>query len=235
MRLADGMRGVGGAGRRACAAAAAVLLLAASAEPGRSAAIFSPTDAALRGASTIDFDSLEAGRKRRYVFEDEGVVFRAKKGRLAISPATFGGVYGGSGMELSTLFVGPPYRFNIRFRRPVDAFAMSWGAANPDWIVKARDATGKVIAKTIFAGSDGPHAGLVSYYGLAAEGIASVSLRSLGGQDWVKIDDFSFARRQYAPEGATESAVSAPSAVPLPGALPLLIGALGGLALRRRR
>ena len=97
------------------------------------------------------------------------------------------------------------------------------------WSLTAYDARGDVLDSVTLPGGDRPDVSFVEFYGLAAPGIARVALRSLGGYDWVKIDDVLYSPSAGAAPGL------APGAVPLPGAAPLLALALGGLAALRRR
>ncbi len=209
---------------------AGAFLLASTAawNDARAATIVSAADPSLAGARLIDFN--DQAHAMHGSLTIDGVTFSTEHGSLKTHEAGWGGTYGGSGMEMSTRYLGRPYAFDISFDAPADAFGMVWGAANPDWLATAWDADGKVIETAIFGGGDGP-ASYVEYYGIAAANISRVTIQSLGGFDWVKIDDF-----RYVPSGSVSGGLSgALSPVPLPGALPLLAAALGGLAVLRRR
>ena len=216
--------------RRSLAAlvlAAVPAALLASAQEARAGFISSAADPALSGARLIDFEGLAHGETASLT--TDGVTFAAEAGALKIHSASHGGLYGGSGTQISTVSLDPPYAFSISFSAPVDAFGMVWGAANPDWSLTAYDARGDVLDSVTLPGGDRPDVSFVEFYGLAAPGIARVALRSLGGYDWVKIDDVLYSPSAGAAPGL------APGAVPLPGAAPLLALALGGLAALRRR
>jgi len=127
----------------------------------------------------------------------------------------FGGEYNNSGQSVYNDFDLVPLSFRFEFALAVEAFAFNWGGADDNWTLSAYDVANNLLESSIlaptFAGNDG------EYYGIAASGIAYATLEASNG-DFVFIDNFASTK-----------------VVPAPAALTLLLGALGGLSLLRRR
>jgi hypothetical protein len=132
-------------------------------------------------------------------------------------------------------------QFVFEFDEVVDEFAFNFGANDGDWVLAAYDSGGLLIedldigVPAITEVSDG------QYYGISAAGISYVTLTDTfvlsieaGGNgtpcnpaieancgEWVMIDNLTDGR----------------AVVPVPAALPLMLGGLGllGVAARRRR
>ncbi|SDW66737.1 hypothetical protein SAMN05444336_10244 [Albimonas donghaensis] len=166
------------------------------------------------------------------------------------------GAWGTSGMAVSTLDLAWPYGLVIDFDVAVTAFDAVWAAANADWQATAFDAAGGLIGRTVIPGFDadrspvsggtGEVAGRAAVALSDAEaeaavggGISRLELRSLGGYDWLYLDDLRVATAMpgaEAGETPTPGALRrdeslAVSEVPLPPAALLLGGGL--LALLR--
>jgi hypothetical protein len=172
----------------ATAVGAVLAPLAASA-----ALITSAGDPALSGSTLINFDSepTENFTSKAIV----GVTFSTAAGTLRNAPYTEGGVYGGSGQDLSTRDLASPEAFRIDFSIPVSAFGMVWGAADYDWTVRVFNSSGINIETLTFCGSTvgcAAGTGYEKFYGATGADISYVTLETTSG-DWVKIDDFQFA------------------------------------------
>lgn len=193
-------------------AVAALLCLTTGAS---AALITSSADPALTGSTLQDFNALPLQNAPVIVAGD--LTFSSLSGgNLRIGDYTEGGVYGGSGNDLSTQQISGNPDFRVDFANTVSAFGMVWGAADPDWTAAAYDVNGTLLDQQTFIG--GPP--FVAFYGIAAAGI-SYAIFSAQGGDWLKVDDFQYV-------------VGAPQ-VPLPAGLPLLLTGLGALALGRRK
>lgn len=134
-------------------------------------------------------------------------------------------------------------QFLFQFDTVVESFAFNFGANDGDWVLAAYDSAGLLLedlnigVPAITAASDG------QYYGIQTAGISYLTLTDTfvlsaesGGDgtpcdpgsagncgEWVLIDNITYGR--------------AISAVPVPAALPLMLGGLGllGVMSRRRR
>ncbi len=158
------------------------------------------------------------------------------------------GAWGASGAALSTRDLAWPYAIVVDFVVPVVALDAVWAAANADWRVTAWDVSGALIGSVDVAGLDrgGPAAGRLALgldpadALLGVSGIARLELASLGGYDWLYLDDLRLVAAgdatPRAPGGgglAIEAAPPAAAAVPLPPAAALLGAALAGLGTLR--
>jgi hypothetical protein len=110
-----------------------------------------------------------------------------------------------------------PSTFRFDFASTVSAFAFLWGASDFNWTLTAYNASGTALDSLVIGPVYGSNAG--DYFGIAAAGISYATLVASAG-DFVFIDNF--------------ASTTVPT-VPVPAALPLLLGALGGLAMLRRR
>ena len=177
-------------------------------------------DPALSGSTIIDFDNQPTQDFLSLTLS--GVTFTAAAGgyTLRTAPFTEGGVYGGSGQELSTQ--NSNVGFTISFATPVSAFGMNWGGANENWTVSLFDSANAPIEMLTFLGGDpGKGATYIEFYGAKANDIKYVSFVAQNA-DWVKIDDFHFVPTSTAP-------------VPEPATLLLIVTGLGGAVASRRR
>lgn len=174
-----------------------LVLASAVATSAHAALITSAADPALAGSTVINFDDQVPGNFISNTIS--GVTFSTTSlGSLRIAGFTEGGVYGGSGLDLSTRDLQSPFGFRIDFATPVSAFGMVWGAANPNWTVELFN-SGNVKTETLtFIG--GPP--FVAFYGAKNPDIKSVYLQA-PSYDWVKIDAFQFVPTDNVPEPAT--------------------------------
>lgn len=180
--------------------------------------ITSSGDAALTGATVINFDSQPTFSFDTLTIGD--VTFtNLASGDLRIRPWSS---YGASGQALDTGATGAPNTIQIDFATAVSAFAMNWGAANPDWNVSLYNATNALIDTVVFPGGSGATGGasFTEFFGATGAGITKVIMQTTSGFDYVIIDNFQFV------------AGSAP--VPAPAALGMLGLGLIGLGMRRR-
>ncbi len=181
--------------------------------------ISNSSDPSLSGATVIDFESQTISSSTNYSIGD--VTFsNAGTGSLQISNYTTGGVYGTSGLELSTRYAQGS--FNIDFASPVSAFGMIWGAANPNWNVDLFDSSNNLIESLVFLGGNNG-ASFIEFYGARNSGIAKAQLTAASGYDWVKIDDF-----QYVTESINGT-------VPEPTSFALIGLGFAGISLTRKK
>lgn len=181
------------------------------------ALISSSADSALTGGSVIDFTGMATGNATSYTVGD--VTFSTTSGTLRIAPFGEGGSsWLGSGQTLTTRDTGNS-AFSIAFANPVSAFGMDWGAANPSWNVSLYDSANNLLETLVFVGGD-TGATYSEFYGAQHAGISRVELTSLGGYDWVIVDDFTY--------------VAGRNQVPEPGSMALVALAMVGLGVVRR-
>ncbi|MEC9432594.1 MAG: hypothetical protein VYD87_06790 [Pseudomonadota bacterium] len=161
------------------------------------------------------------------------------------------GAWGASGMAVSTRDLAWPYGLVIDFETPAIAVDAVWAAANADWLVMAYDAEGALIGETVVPGFDaakspasggtGAEAGRLAVAVDAEEaeaavggGISRLELRSLGGYDWLYLDDLRIATAAPAGAGGPEAAPT-PTPTPPPGAPAAALSAVplpaGGLLM----
>ncbi len=146
-----------------------------------------PSDV-VKGGSVVNFDSGPTG------------VFPAP---VTIDGATFSGnapFYIGGGFFMGgyntrgacALYTGPDEAaatiLVIDLSRRVNAFAFLWGASDVWWRITAYDSDGAVIETLDMPPLVGSNAG--DYFGIRAKGIKRVVVQSLGGGDWVLMDNF---------------------------------------------
>lgn len=177
--------------------------------------ITSDSDPALSGSTIINFDGTSTQNATSFTFGD--VIFSTTSGTLRIAPFSEGGIFGGSGQDLSTTDTANPSSFTITFATPVSAFGMNWGAANPDWTVDLFDSSDNLLESLVFIGGDST-ASFIEFYGASINGISRAELATTG-YDWVKIDNFEYV-----------------SSVPIPAAVWLFgSGLLGLIGMARRK
>jgi hypothetical protein len=169
---------------------------------------------AVTSGTTETFDTTAAGL---YTSQTFGNVTISSVGSAYTVGSDYNGQYNTSGgQSIYNDFDFLPDNFKFEFATAVGAFAFNWGAADVAWTLSAYDAANNLLESFVLAPTFGSNAG--EFYGISAAGISYATLQGSG--DYVFIDNFT-------------STTVAP--VPLPAGLPLLLGALGALALVRRR
>ena len=166
--------------------------------PSHATVITSSADSALTGATVIDFDTQTLGSYTDLAIGD--VTFSsAGTGTLDIENYANGGVYGTSGLDLSTQNAAGS--FDINFGTAVSAFGMIWGAADVAWNMYLYDANNALIESIAVAAQVSPYIGYIGAGNNA--GIARVELRAVEGfADWVKIDNFAYVVPSNVPEAS---------------------------------
>lgn len=115
-----------------------------------------------------------------------------------------------------------PEAFRFDFLHGTRAFAFHFGASDVEWLLAGYDANGAMAGSQVISPVRDSNAG--DYFGLISRTefhFATLTILTESADDYVMVDNITIAAR-------------APSAVPLPAALPLLIFALGGLAAVKR-
>jgi len=171
---------------------------------------------AVASATVETFDTTTAGLYNSLTFGN--VTISSVGDPYTVGPDFNGDFNTSGGQSIYNDFDESPLNFRFDFATAVQAFAFNWGAADVNWTLSAYDAANNLLESFVLAPTFGSNAG--DYYGIAAAGISYATLVTNVG-DFVFIDNFA------------STATVAP--VPLPAALPLLLGALGGLAFVRRR
>lgn len=146
-----------------------------------------PLDA-VQGGTVVNFDSGPIGDFSDPVTID-GVTFLGNA-PLHISGGFFMGGYNTRGT--CALYTGPDETaasvIDITLARTVNAFAFFWGASDVVWSATAYDESDAAIETIYMPILKGSNAG--DYFGIRAPGIRRVIVRSLGGGDWIMMDNF---------------------------------------------
>ena len=178
--------------------------------------ITSSSDAALAGATVIDFEGQAKGTYTSIAIGD--VTLTANNNLLRID-----NVYGSQYNMTGTYLENGSYGFNsmtIDFGAETTAFGFNWGASDNPWVLSAYDASSNLLESYNLPITGGSNSG--DFVGLATSGIdyAILSTVSSGG-DWVLIDNITY---------------NVDNVVPVPGAV--LLGLLGlsaaGIKLRKQ-
>lgn len=174
-----------------------------------------PTVAAQTGVAT--FDTAALGTFASVVSGD--VTVSGIGGNLRVSD-TYAGAYNGRGTAYLDNDQGRTSGFRFDFTDVVGAFAFNWGASDVSWTLSAFDATGHLLESVLAPITNGSNAG--DFFGLSDAGIKYATLVSSNArsQDWVFVDNVSFAA----------AAVPEPASIALVG-----LGLAGVVGLRRRR
>lgn len=192
--------------------AAAIMTLSATANAGM---ITSTADSALTGATVETFDGLTQGYYASVNFAGGSVVGNGSPMRILNDSNA--SAYGISGNALQN-YSGNPSSFDIIFDNSVSAFGIFGGAYNTSWLFQAFDSGNNLLEEHVV----NPTCCAPTFYGIAADGIASARL-SNNGADWVVFDDLYFV------EGGGDGSVPVPAPVALMG-----LG-LAGIAFSRRK
>ena len=182
---------------------ASVLLALASASTLGAQTITSSGDAALAGATVIDFQSAAPGMTFGPVVIG-GVTFTPGAGQPVIIESDYAGQYNTSGQYLATQYMTTSLRFD--FAAPVSAFGFNFGASDVVWTLSAYDTFGALLATTGTPVTGPSNAG--EFIGLGSTG-AGIAYATLDGSstDYVMIDNFAFAagdvRATVTPEPAS--------------------------------
>ncbi|MEN6352856.1 MAG: hypothetical protein ABFD02_05315 [Bacteroidales bacterium] len=183
------------------------------------AIITSAGDAALTGATVIDFSGHPKGTYASIAIG--GVTFVANNNHLWIDntyEASYGqvGNYLDNGTYNSNGFNG----LTIQFSNPTSAFGFQWDMAETwaNWTLSAYNASNVLLGSYVLPNTDGSSTG--AFVGLAFSDISYATLVNSQAYDWVSIDNFTYQQN---------------AVVPIPTAVILLgSGILGLLGFRRK-
>lgn len=178
----------------------AMILMAGSAV---ATPITSNSDAALTGASVMDFESATQGTYAAITVND--VTFTAGNYHLRIdddyqqynSSGRYldNGTYNNNGFQSLT----------IDFSTDVSAFGFNWSMAESwaTWILTAYDSGNNVIEAYVLPNTGSSSAG--EFYGLAAAGTSYATIvRTVGDYDWISLDNLTYVTSgAIVPEPAT--------------------------------
>jgi hypothetical protein len=145
----------------------------------------------LAGGTVIDFeDGAVASTNSPIILGD--VTITTIDGNQHTISSDFAGVFNvRDTFCLNNVFVSPKtLQWRFEFTTPVDGFAFLWGAADSPWELKAFDDGGNLIETFVINPTGSSNNG--DYFGIAASGIKSFTLISLGGFDGVLFDNLTF-------------------------------------------
>jgi len=181
------------------------------------------SNAALSGATVVDFSSVSAGTYTS--LSVGGVTFAGDNGNFVVTDS-LGGSYNSLGRNLQNLQVpGSASILSFSFSSAVSAFGFNFGASNEDWLLEAFDASNNLLESYTLAQTWFSNAG--DYFGIASSGISSARATQLthvndSGTDWILLDNLSYS-------------ANSTNQVPEPESLALASIALLALGVSRRR
>ncbi len=179
------------------------------------------TNSDLIAGNQQTFDSVRSGDYHSITLDD--VKYSGIGGKLTIG-ASYNGQYNTTGRKsVYNGFDLRPDQFRFDFLTQVNAFGFNFGASNNNWSLKAFSATGSLLETLIIAPTLGSNAG--NYYGISS--LTPIAYALLTDANNRYCGDFVFFDRFTTKMNSND--------VPIPAALPMLLSAVGGLAVMRRR
>lgn len=170
--------------------------------PGNSALaaiITSPGDAALTGATVIDFSGQTKATYNSIAIG--GVTFIANNNHLQIDDS-YESSYGqvGNYLDNGTYSSNGFSNLTIQFSSPTSAFGFQWDMAEPsaNWNLNAYDASNMLLGSYNLPNTDGSPTG--AFVGLALSNISYATLiNSHQDFDWISIDNFTYQQNAVVP------------------------------------